>query len=100
MGTTQAMEFAALVNDGAVSLRTAMHHHLQHNHYPPVPQSMIDPCLAAIAALVDEEPSQEIELPEGITYKGHPTAPASAIVEQHHLWYFVENAMYETEEEL
>jgi hypothetical protein len=90
MGNVNAAAMAEAVGEGQVALRPALAWHLQSNHYPPVPVSMVDPCLAAIAALVDEEPSLEIELPEGVTYKGQTTAPAVTIADQHHLWFFVE----------
>jgi hypothetical protein len=47
---------------------------------------------------------RQIEMPDGITYKGNTTAPAFAIIEQHHLdpWlpqdeadYWEEDAGYE-----
>lgn len=64
--------------------------HLQSNHYPPVPREMVDPCKAAIFAYLDEDYDKEIELPSPITYKGRSTAPASAIVEAHHLHAFID----------
>lgn len=59
--------------------------HLRGNLYPPVPMSMIKPCVEAIDAYLDEDYSREIELPEGISWKGITTAPAHAIVEGHRL---------------
>jgi hypothetical protein len=60
--------------------------HLSANHYPPVPRSMVAPCVEAIDAVNDLGLwDLEIPMPEGITYKGLTTAPAHAIIEQHHL---------------
>ena len=60
--------------------------HLSANHYPPVPRSMVAPCIEAIDAVNDLGLwDLEIPMPEGITYKGLTTAPAHAIIEQHHL---------------
>ena len=59
--------------------------HLQGNHYPPVPLSMVQPCIEAIDAYWADEFNLEIEMPEGVFYKGKTTAPAWAIIEQHHL---------------
>ena len=60
--------------------------HLSANHYPPVPSSMVQPCIEAIDAVNDlglwEVP---IYLPEGISYQGKGYAPAHAIIEAHHL---------------
>jgi hypothetical protein len=46
---------------------------------------MVQPCVEAIFAVNDWNADKDIELPEGVSYKGSPTAPAWAIVEQHHL---------------
>ena len=59
--------------------------HLQGNHYPPVPLSMVQPCIDAIDAYYEEDYNQEINLPHPITWRGNATAPASAIIEAHHL---------------
>ena len=66
--------------------------HLRGNHYPPVPLTMLEPCLYAIEACNDENYNRLIELPEGVLWRGQKTAPAHAIVEGHHLdawlyWY-------------
>ena len=93
MGSTQAREFAEMTSEGEVSMEQALAWHLQANHYPPVPTSMVQPCIDAIRAIVDDEDvDAEIILPEGITYTGMPTAPAWAIVEQHHLDAWIEDA--------
>jgi hypothetical protein len=60
--------------------------HLQGNHYPPIPASMLGPSKRAISAVNRGKYNANIRLPEGIKYKGNKkTAPASAIVEAHHL---------------
>jgi hypothetical protein len=59
--------------------------HLTGNHYPPVPLSMVQPCIDAIDAYYDEDYSREIALPEGVLWRGQVTAPADAIIDQHHL---------------
>lgn len=73
-----------------IDLETAITWHLRHNHYPPVPLSMVRPCLDAIDALVDDDPDHEIALPVGVEYRGKIFAPAWAIVDQHHLGPWVE----------
>jgi len=65
--------------------------HLTSNHYPPVPANMVDPCLIAIGACNGGESNFEVDLPDGITWRGHTAAPAWAIVEGHHLEYFLES---------
>ena len=68
-----------------LDLEVAIGYHLQGNHYPPVPLSMVEPCIEAIDAFYDEDYNREIALPEGVLWRGQVTAPASAIIEQHHL---------------
>jgi hypothetical protein len=86
MGSVTAIGLA----DSVLDLETQLAYHLQGNHYPPVPLSMVQPCIEAIDAAYDEDYNREIEMPEGITYKGKTTAPAHAIINQHHLNWFIE----------
>ena len=84
MGSNFATELAD--NDlFDLDLETAIGYHLQGNHYPPVPLSMVEPCIEAIDAFYDEDYNREITLPEGVLWRGQVTAPASAIVDAHHL---------------
>jgi hypothetical protein len=84
MGSNMSQELAGgLLN---ISLEQAIAIQLRDNHYPPVPLSMVKPCIDAISAVNDEAFEKLIELPEGILWKGQSTAPASAIVESHHLY--------------
>ena len=80
MGYTTA---SALAEE--LDLEVALGYHLQGNHYPPVPLSMVQPCMDAIDAYWDEDYNQLIELPEGVLWRGETHAPAHAIVEAHHL---------------
>jgi hypothetical protein len=80
MGYTTA---SALAEE--LDLEVALGYHLQGNHYPPVPLSMVQPCMDAIDAFWDEDYNQLIELPEGVSWRGDTHAPAHAIVEAHHL---------------
>ena len=59
--------------------------HLRVNHYPPVPTSMVQPCIDAIDAYWEDDFNREIELPEGVLWRGNENAPAYAIIESHHL---------------
>jgi hypothetical protein len=80
MGSLQANEMAHMM-----SLDDSLTWHLRSNHYPPIPLTMLEPCKAAIEAGMEEDWDREIELPEGVFYKGLTTAPAWAMIEQHHL---------------
>ena len=75
----------ALDLSNELDLEVALGYHLQGNHYPPVPLSMVQPCIEAIDAYYDEDYNKLIEMPKGVSYKGDSHAPAWAIVEQHHL---------------
>ena len=80
MGYTTAVSLAE-----DVSLDTGIAYHLQSNHYPPVPVAMVQPCIEAIEAYQEEDFDRSISLPEGISWRGQTSCPASAIVEAHHL---------------
>ena len=80
MGYTTSLDLA-----NELDLEVALGYHLQGNHYPPVPLSMVEPCIEAIDAYWDEDYNKLIEMPKGVTYRGDRYAPAHAIVEQHHL---------------
>lgn len=64
--------------------------HLQYNHYPPVPESMVPVCKRAIAKARRGDWDARCKLPPGCSWKGHKFAPVSAIVEQHHLEGYLE----------
>ena len=83
MGSNFATELAEL--DLGLSLEDSIAIHLSANHYPPVPRSMVQPCIDAIDAYHDEDYNRKIQLPEGITWRDMTKAPACAIVEAHHL---------------
>lgn len=82
MGLSTAIDLSQNLE---ISLEDAIGMHLQGNHYPPVPLIMVAPCIEAIDAYYEEDFNKEIEMPEGVSYKGKTTAPAWAIIEQHHL---------------
>ena len=81
MGSNLATELAEMDMDLAQSIRIQ----LTANHYPPVPVSMVEPCIEAIDKCNDGDSGALIDLPHGILWKGEPQAPAYAIVEAHHL---------------
>jgi hypothetical protein len=89
MGSVTAIGLA----DTTLDLETQLLYHLRGNHYPPVPAEMVKPCIEAIDAYYDEDYQRMIEMPMvgdfQILYKGMTHAPASAIVDQHHLDWFI-----------
>lgn len=81
MGHLQATEFAEIAD-----LDTGLTWHLQHNHYPPVPLTMLPVCKEVIEWINDGgDFNQHFALPTPTTWRGESSAPAWAIVEGHHL---------------
>lgn len=94
MGLTTAIG----ISESEISIEQQIAWHLQGNHYPPIPLSMVQPCVQAIEACNDNNAYAEIELPEPVEYKGRNTAPAWAIVDQHHLdAWLVQDEYYDEE---
>jgi hypothetical protein len=85
MGSLQSVELA----ESELDLETQITIQLRSNHYPPVPVSMVPVCIEAIDKVNEGEGNWLVELPEGVSYRGEPVAPAYAIVEQHHLEYWI-----------
>ena len=89
MGSNMANEMASGVLEDMgimLSIEDQISIHLRANHYPPVPTSMVKPCIEAIDAVNDLGLwNADIELPEGVSWRGLTTAPAHAIIEAHHL---------------
>ena len=94
MGSVTAIGLA----DSVLDLETQLAYHLQGNHYPPVPLSMVQPCIEAIDAYYEEDYQRMIDMPKvgdfQILYRGSTQAPASAIVEQHHLSFWLPEEDY------
>lgn len=92
MGHSTAQGFADAVNDGYLSLNSALHHHLTANHFPPVPVAFVPVCNAAIDAANEDESDRLITLPEGIEWKdGREAVEAWRLVESFHLDSFVDS---------
>lgn len=93
MGTNFAHDLAR--EDFGLSLEQAISIHLTSNHFPPVPVSMVTVCIESIDAYNEGDSNREIELPEGVSYKGRTTAPAWAIIEGHHLDEWLDEDLYD-----
>ena len=91
MGAMRAMDIA-----DNFDLEKGIELHLTTNHYPAVPIEMVPVCIDAIDAVNSESNWDKlITLPHGITWRGQPQAPASAIIEQHHLeFWIIESELY------
>jgi hypothetical protein len=87
MGSMQAADMSAAVGEGEVSMRMALNWHLTANHWPPVHTIFVDCAMEAIRLVADEEYDTMVKLP-GTQREER----SSDIVEQLHLWEFVNNA--------
>jgi len=88
MGSTFAKDLATM--DG-LTMETAIEIHLTSNFYPPVPSSMVKPCIEAIDAYWNNDTDRYISMPDGVFYKGMSHAPANAIIQQHKLYPWIED---------
>jgi hypothetical protein len=88
MGRNLAYELANGISD--ISLEQAIQIHLRGNHYPPVPLSMVQPCIDAIHASYDNDINRMIDLPEGVLFRGSNQATAEDIIYGHnlHAWCY------------
>ena len=84
------------IADTNLSLEQQLSWHLQGNHYPPIPQVMIQPFMEAIDAYHEDDLNKLIKLPfDGVDREGNPFqirwrdgsdhAPAWALIEHGHL---------------
>ena len=76
--------------DLGISLEQQISWHLQSNHYPPIPNEMVAVCIDAIEYANEGEWDLELDMPEGVSYRGRSTAPVYAIVESNHLDAWIE----------
>ena len=97
MGSNFATDLAENLD---LSLEQAIGYHLQGNHYPPVPLSMVPVCIAAIDFAHQEMWDETVEMPDGISYKGNTSAPVWAIIEQHHLHPWLPENVEDYDEDL
>lgn len=81
MGSQIATELAG----AEITLRQQLVIHLTANHYPPIPTTMVEPCVESIELARLGYWDTEINLPDGVMYHGKHTAPVSVIIEHHHL---------------
>lgn len=82
MGSLHSYAVAA---DTTIPLEQQLEWHLQSNHFPPIPNTMVQPCVEAIDAFWEDDLDKMISLPEGVGYRGLTAAPARAIIIEHHL---------------
>lgn len=89
MGSTFAIDLAENAKT-KVQLENAVRTHLLYNHYPPIPASMVGPCVRAIEYANKGEWDKKVLLPKDMYYKGKRLAPIDAVIETHHLEFFID----------
>jgi hypothetical protein len=96
MGRNTAQDLA----ENVIDIRQSIAIQLRSNHYPPVPLSMVEPCIEAIHAVSEGNTHRQINLPKGVSWRGYPTAPAYTIVEAHHLEPWCDFHSYDDEQDI
>lgn len=85
MGSLAARDMAAHTD-----LKTAVRWHLLHNHYPPVPESLVPACVRAIRRIRNGTDHKRVRLPRGVRHKTGATAVSPhTLAESFHLYDFV-----------
>lgn len=72
--------------------------HFSSNCYPPVPQYMVPVAIEAIEAILDDDYDREIDLPEGVTFRGCTKVSPADAVETLFLFAFVDALLAQEEE--
>jgi len=63
--------------------------HLATNLDPPVPSFMATTCVEAIDNANDGNWEKIVQLPPGVTFQGRDRVPSHAVIEQHHLEFWI-----------
>lgn len=83
MGQATAEGMAECVREGLAPLATALRYHLTVNHFPPVSDLWVGPCIEAMQAIQQGDDQQEIMGPWG------QPMPARRLCEGLHLDAFI-----------
>lgn len=90
-GVFMGRQYAEGISETELPLEEQIAWHLRSNHFPPIPTTMVKPCVEAIALAIEGEWDKLVPLPDGVGYKGLTVAPVWAIIEQHHLEAWLED---------
>ena len=90
MGRMGAMGMAEEVHGGNIPMQAALHWHLQSNHYPPLPLSLVPVAIRAIRKANREQWHSKVRMPKGIMFKGLVLAPVGDLIEALHLEDFLD----------
>jgi hypothetical protein len=89
MGRAGTEGFAELVEAGEVSLETSLEWHLQDNHFPPLPKTLIPICVEAIQRANDGDWDADVKFPSHSNFRD--SAKVSDLVEALHLEAFIQD---------
>jgi hypothetical protein len=87
MGQMNGEAMAAAVGEGETTMRMALTWHLTSNHFPPVHTIFVDAAMEAVQLAADEDFDETIELPNG------KVLAVTEIIDELHLWPFVDNVI-------
>ena len=86
MGYSTALGIA----ESNLSLEEKVSWHFSFNCYPPVPSIMVPVAVEAINMVTVGDDHELVNLPEGVTYRGENQSKAIIIVDEFHLFAFVD----------
>ena len=89
MGAMQAQGYAEAVAEGAVSLTSAINAHRISNLFPVPPAHMTAVMIEAVEAARAEEYEKDIQLPDGVLYKGQTWVYPHEVIEEFRLGAFL-----------
>ncbi len=72
---------------------TALRWHLSANHYPAIPEVMVQPCLVAIGLGAQGLWDTVIKLPKGVLWRGQDSCSVMALSQHAHLEGFIESEL-------
>ena len=89
MGMLTAIE----LQEQGMSLENQIAIHFSSNCYPPIPRQMIPTAITAIDAYWEEEVEKELDLPEGVTFRGQTTVKAWQVINAYYLGAWCEEEL-------
>jgi hypothetical protein len=86
-------QFASEIVELDMTLERQLAIHFSSNCYPPIPRQMIPTAITAIDAYWEEEVEKELDLPEGVTFRGQTTVKAWQVINAYYLGAWCEEEL-------